>query len=269
MNEPILLKSLPLISFAHIFNTEKGYKNYLPKRYDSFEFGYIKSSDFIWQINNQKYSLPSGSIFFLPHDMDIITCCENGTEHHCIGFMCPFEINFPQKPFITIEPSHPGSPSIKEKIDQLIFLYNTNKNKQQKIFSLIFEIVDKINDVVYVDSALEHPQFSESFYIKKIKDYVKNHISSKISLTDIASPLHISVPYMCFVFKKNLGTTIIHYINTQKVKKIKTLIIHYGFSLKEASSLVGIDDPTYASRLFKKYEHISIREYIKNLRNEI
>lgn len=206
--------------------------------------------------------------FFLPHDAEIVTTSLSGNEHHSIGFVCPFDFHYPQHSSILIDASHPSSSSIIDKIDQLILLFSTQNSRQQKKISLIFDIIDAFNESTYDINVADSPQYGELFYVKKTKDYVNQHISKEIHLTDIANSLNISVPYMCFIFKKNVKMTIIHYVNMQKVQKLKTLIVHYGFSLKEASSLVGIDDPTYASRLFKQYEHLSIREYLKNLRNE-
>lgn len=268
MKETIALTALPQISFAHIFNSESNYDNFLPKRNHSFEFGYIKSGTVIWTIDHTTYELNDGDIFLLPHNADIRTSCPNGNEHHCIGFLCSFEFNNPQRQFIKIGKDSPSSEVIQDKIDNLILLFNSNNERKQKMYSLIFELIDLINQNLEENSVLKKDETGEILYVNKAKKYIAQNISTEICLQDLADHLHISVPYMCTIFKKITDETIITYINKQKIFQIKNFIAHYNFSLKEACALVGIKDPSYASRLFRKHENLSLHEFKINLRNK-
>ena len=51
------------------------------------------------------------------------------------------------------------------------------------------------------------------------------------------------------------------YINYHKIQLAKQYIQGRGLSLREISFQLGFDDPAYMSRLFKKTEGISYREY--------
>lgn len=268
MKETITLTSLPQISFAHIFNSESNYTNFLPKREHSFEFGYIKSGKVIWTINHATYELSDGDIFLLPHDTDIRTSCPDGNEHHCVGFLSSFEFHNQQRQFITISRDSPFSSMIKEKIDNLILFFNSNNERKQKLYALIFELIDLINEHIEEASSLTQEVSGEMLYVNKAKKYIAQNISTEISLKDLADHLHISVPYICTIFKKFTDETIITYINKQKIFQLKNFITHYNFSLKEACALVGIKDPSYASRLFRKHEKLSLREFKFSLRNK-
>lgn len=57
---------------------------------------------------------------------------------------------------------------------------------------------------------------------------------------------------------------IIAFTNDYRMKIAQQLIEHSGLSLQEAALQVGISDPSYMSRLFKKTTGISYREFCQN-----
>ena len=65
------------------------------------------------------------------------------------------------------------------------------------------------------------------------------------------------------IFKKITGSTIIEYVNREKVNLIKSYTSGNRMTLANASKLVGIDDCSYMSRLFKKVTGISYTQFQK------
>ena len=63
------------------------------------------------------------------------------------------------------------------------------------------------------------------------------------------------------IFKKTTGVSVLHYINQYRVNIVKQYVERYKLPLYEAAFQVGIDDPAYMSRLFKKITGTSYREY--------
>ena len=53
------------------------------------------------------------------------------------------------------------------------------------------------------------------------------------------------------MFTESVGMSLSAYINTVRAERLETLVVHYGMPLREAVAQVGIQDPNYASRLFK------------------
>jgi len=58
--------------------------------------------------------------------------------------------------------------------------------------------------------------------------------------------------------------TLKQYINREKINKVIQMTCIEKMSLKEAGETVGIFDPNYLSRLFKKQTGLSYRQYISN-----
>ena len=94
---------------------------------------------------------------------------------------------------------------------------------------------------------------SEELYTKRAKEYIQNHLRQPITQKSVAEYLSISPEYLCAVFKKTEGMTLINYVNTEKLTAIKHLMEKEHVHLYQAAVLFGYGDPNYVSRLFKKY----------------
>lgn len=100
-----------------------------------------------------------------------------------------------------------------------------------------------------------------SIYVDRAKRYIEEHYVEKIKVVEIASALGISEGYLYDIFKKVTGLTVLQYINQHRINIFKQYVETYDMSLAEAALQIGIEDPAYMSRLFKKTTGFSFREY--------
>jgi YesN/AraC family two-component response regulator len=100
-----------------------------------------------------------------------------------------------------------------------------------------------------------------SIYVERAKCYIEDHYREKIRIVEIADILGISEGYLYDIFKKVTGLTVLQYINQHRINIFKQYVENYHFSLADAALQVGIEDPAYMSRLFKKVTGVSFREY--------
>ncbi|WP_152391965.1 response regulator transcription factor [Paenibacillus guangzhouensis] len=99
---------------------------------------------------------------------------------------------------------------------------------------------------------------------KEVQDvihYIESHYQDKITLEMIADHVNFSENYLCRVFKEQVGTSLITYINNVRMNKAAELIMQGSNYMKEISAMVGISDQFYFNRLFKKHFGISPSEY--------
>ena len=107
---------------------------------------------------------------------------------------------------------------------------------------------------------------SEGHYkadVAKTVKYMEENYMHRLTLASISANVSLSSSYLCRVFKSEVGTSITSYLNNLRIRKAATLIKENDLSLKEISTMVGIDDQLYFSRLFKKCMGISPSEYGK------
>lgn len=109
---------------------------------------------------------------------------------------------------------------------------------------------------------------SGDIYARKILDYLNNNYTRRISIPKIASYLSITPEYASERFKAATGMTIIDYVNRRKIERAKGLLRSGGISIQYAGLSVGIENMSYFSRLFKKYEGVSPNEFRYSLQRE-
>ncbi len=103
---------------------------------------------------------------------------------------------------------------------------------------------------------------SSSVDIQKVKDYLDQNFSQKITLDDLASTFFINKYYLLSLFKERYGVTINAYLNQVRVTYVKQQLRFTDKTVEMISAELGIE-PTYLSRLFEKVEGMNPSEYRK------
>ncbi len=102
--------------------------------------------------------------------------------------------------------------------------------------------------------------FTQNKYLNvmaEILSYIKQHYTEKISLHDISAHVYVSKSHFCKIFKSTMGCSFTTYINKMRVEKCKIYLMDHKYSLVEISSMVGFEDQSYFTRVFKKMVGIS------------
>ena len=77
----------------------------------------------------------------------------------------------------------------------------------------------------------------------------------------LAKKWYLSESYMCHMFKKASGKTIIGYINDLRIEKASLLLENTSESISCIAMEVGFDDVNYFDRVFKKQTGLSPKNY--------
>jgi len=108
-------------------------------------------------------------------------------------------------------------------------------------------------------------QLSEPPIIRKAKDYIEQHKSDDITLTQVAEALNVSTFYFCKLFKKATGLTFSEYLARVRVEKAKNLLLNPNLRISEIAYEVGFQSLTHFNRVFRRLAGRSPTEYRKSL----
>lgn len=97
--------------------------------------------------------------------------------------------------------------------------------------------------------------------IYTITEYIRENITSNISLKDLSEKACMSTTSFYRYFKRELGMSPIEFILNEKIKQAKKLLKNPGIQINEVCFMAGFDDCNYFIRLFKKYEGITPKQY--------
>ncbi|MFD5019444.1 response regulator [Paenibacillus sp. NPDC058367] len=101
--------------------------------------------------------------------------------------------------------------------------------------------------------------------VLRITEILQENVENKITLDRLAQEVNMNVNYLCRVFKQDTGRSIVQYMNELKINKAIELLKLPGTRIKEVASQVGIDDPFYFNRVFKKIVGLSPSDFRKKL----
>ncbi len=99
--------------------------------------------------------------------------------------------------------------------------------------------------------------------LAEIRAYLDEHYTDKLSLEDLTEKFYINKCYLTRIFKETYGTTVNGYLIEKRITKAKRLLRFTDLTVEEIGVAVGMADPNYFSRMFRKIEGISPREYRK------
>ena len=99
-------------------------------------------------------------------------------------------------------------------------------------------------------------------YVQKATTYIQSYYTQKLTLEDVANHIGISAGHLSRIFREVQGVSILDYINQFRISTLMRFAEIHHLTLKEAAYLVGFDDPSYVSRLFKKTTGMTYRQFL-------
>lgn len=141
--------------------------------------------------------------------------------------------------------------------------YTLNLNHQylQQISSLktvealcfwLADVMNRFTDSVFRFSDLKHVDV-----IHKSVQYIRKNYAKKIVLEDVAAHVFLSPSYFSKVFKQEMGCNFTTYLNRIRIEKSKKLLLENGVKLVDIANMMGFEDQSYFSKVFKKLTGVS------------
>lgn len=97
--------------------------------------------------------------------------------------------------------------------------------------------------------------------IAEVVAHVQHSLTGDLSIATVAKLVHMSESYFSRLFKNEMGTGFVDYVNGIRIAKAKELLRTTDLRINEVAADVGIDNPNYFSILFKKQVGIPPGEF--------
>lgn len=160
-----------------------------------------------------------------------------------------------------------------EIIDELFETYNINCMNMHKLdnerLDLLLDELNKnplnrektITEIAKLVCSVDEASKKEIPVVSLVKDLVKERFTHDILLKSLAEELGISIFYMCHLFKKETGLTIIDYKNQLRITRAKYLLINTNMKITEITQECGFGSDSYFSKVFIDSEKVSPTQY--------
>ena len=138
------------------------------------------------------------------------------------------------------------------KTEQELFFLKDDEKQYQKV-ELSYG-VPKISD--------KNVTPKDRMIAEKIRQIIAaDYDDPELKVNDMADRLCYTSAYLCMVYKKVTGMTINDSLNLYRIEKGRQLLADGFLKVAEIAARVGYSNENYFSKVFKKYEGISPKEY--------
>lgn len=99
---------------------------------------------------------------------------------------------------------------------------------------------------------------------ERIRDsvrHIRSNLSSRLSMEELAERSHISKDHFIRLFRKEMGTTPVNYINARRIEAAQLKLATETLSVKGIAYGLGYEDHAYFNRLFKKTTGMTPLQY--------
>jgi AraC-like DNA-binding protein len=97
--------------------------------------------------------------------------------------------------------------------------------------------------------------------INEVVEYIRLNLKENINLKNLSDKACMSTTSFYRFFKRELGMSPIEFVLNEKIKCAKKLLKNPTIQINEVCYLSGFEDANYFTRLFKKYEGITPKQY--------
>ncbi|NCN04280.1 MAG: helix-turn-helix transcriptional regulator [Spirochaetales bacterium] len=152
-----------------------------------------------------------------------------------------------------------------------IFLHGISSNFAQKIeeardiedlHRLQGEMITTYTDGVYKFTLKNH-----SAHVRRVAQYVLQHLGDKLSLEDLASIGGCTPTYLSRIFRKEYNQTLGEFIRTKRVEEARWLMSNSEKPIAEIAEELGFEDTSYFGKVFRSVVGMSPGEYRKQAWN--
>jgi len=103
----------------------------------------------------------------------------------------------------------------------------------------------------FVKTVNQSRLFNFPYPISKVVKYIHEHVTSKLTVIDLAEIANTSPDYLSKIFHKEIGMTISQYIKKEKIEVAKQFLIYDNMKITDIAILLEYCNSAYFSNVFK------------------
>lgn len=180
-----------------------------------------------------------------------------GSPSHDYMFLLPFYPGWEKQPHV-LRPDDDASAAVYEALGNLLRRFFSPENEKLKqagckafLLSVLYHLSEHCSA-----SKVSHWHFAReqqrAFRLKPLFEHIRRRFANKLSLSDAARMVHMSLPQFMKTFKKVAGTTLVSYVNHVRLSTAARLLNETDLTIAEIANEVGFSDQSYFDKQFKR-----------------
>lgn len=154
----------------------------------------------------------------------------------------------------TISPAQVRDLSLKNQLEI------ETESSRIKLMKIPYKMLRKYSNLIS-----NHNLKGYSYTVRSAIEYINLNLQSNLSLSTISSAIGKNASFLSSQFKKETGNTVTRYIQERRIEESIRMLSYTNMTIQEISHLVGIDDLSWFSKLFKSITNVSPTKYRENM----
>ncbi|WP_066714062.1 AraC family transcriptional regulator [Clostridium sp. Marseille-P299] len=260
-----------------ILNNEQSMpSNYFP---DEYEIYYLLNGEGNLFIEKETYNIKKGSLVLINKGQVHKISFSKGTLYERIW------IQSKEQEFqLLFAIGEKESQNLDHYFTKFHGVFELNEKEQKHVESILYEIAEEIRKKDSGYQWMAYVKLIEFFIfiirrkssidlkndktlsprhekVEEIAEFITRNFNTEQSLEQLSEQFGVNKNYLSRVFKETTGFTVAEYVNLQRMKKSRELLLDKSISIKEVSALLGYESITYFGRIFKRYMGITPLKY--------
>jgi two-component system response regulator YesN len=101
--------------------------------------------------------------------------------------------------------------------------------------------------------------------VANVKTYIRENLNKRLSLQEVAAVFNFNPNYLSQLFSKYADVGFVEYITGVRISAAKEFLAQGELRIYEIAERLGYESSFYFSKVFKKYEGVSPKEYLDKL----
>lgn len=134
------------------------------------------------------------------------------------------------------------------------------------------EELDKLSDQAFREYTYAVAVRKNRHYSSKIETalhFITIHLHEKLTLEIVAEAAGLSPCHLSRVFKKEVGMSIVDYVQKERIEAAKHMLLNSDETLAAISQYLYFSTQSYFIRIFKKYTGMTPGKYRRDNRNRV
>lgn len=89
--------------------------------------------------------------------------------------------------------------------------------------------------------------------INRVCSYIQDNLNGNLSRDVLAKLVHMNPDYLSFLFHQRMNCSLVEYINTERIRESKRLLLTTDLSIAEIAIQTGFQNISYFSKQFKRF----------------
>ncbi len=150
---------------------------------------------------------------------------------------------------------------VKEWGEAIYTVQQKDKNYKEFMTGKMLKILCTI--LVYCFNKKEKEYTPNELLVRQVINLLKKNIAKPDKVQSLCKSFEADYFHIKKIFKKHMDTSPEQYFNMLRMDEAKENLLYSNESIRKVGEIVGINDPAYFSRVFKKYAGYSPMQFRK------